>query len=46
MTLNRVFPQSFGPSPIRPWTFVARKTFSRFPPASARAVISSLLSRP
>jgi len=37
---RRVFPNSFGSSPIFPWTFVASTTLSRRP-ASALPTISS-----
>ena len=38
---RRELPNSFGSSPIEPWTLVARKTLSRRPPASALPTISS-----
>jgi hypothetical protein len=38
---RRELPNSFGSSPIVPWTLVASTTLSRLPPASALATISS-----
>ncbi len=38
---RRVLPNSFGSSPILPWTLVASTTLSRRPPASALPTISS-----
>ena len=41
MIQRRELPNSFGSSPIVPWTFVASTTLSRRPPASALPTISS-----
>ena len=39
MIQRRELPNWLGSSPIVPWTFVARMTSSRFPPASALPTI-------